>query len=419
MQVGLVAFWFARLKVSLQQEINVFYAKLHSFNRYAFQGIGMQEQQNKFLIDADIGDDDVTLPSLPAVNVPIIENNKVASATQTSAQSTSIEQSGSISQSNDTQNIQDDEPKKGGFFSRMKEGLSKSRKNLADGMVNILIGGKEIDDELLEEVEEQLLVADIGVEATKTIITNLTERTARGDLIYSHSLYKALQEELVALLAPRVKPLHIDPAKSPYVILVVGVNGVGKTTTIGKLAKRLQGEGKKVMLAAGDTLRAAATEQLQIWGERNNIAVVAQGHGADSASVIFDAFESARAKGVDVLIADTAGRLHNKGHLMQELTKVKRVMQKIDATAPHEVMLVVDAGTGQNAINQVEMFDEAVGLTGLTITKLDGTAKGGVLFNIASRTHVPIRFIGVGEKIDDLRPFSAKSFVAALFETDK
>ncbi|NHC02617.1 signal recognition particle-docking protein FtsY [Acinetobacter sp. 187] len=370
----------------------------------------MQEQQNKFLIDADIGDDDVTLPSLPAVDVPIIENNKVSAAVhapQTPVANT-IESE-----------TEEEQPKKGGFFSRMKEGLSKSRKNFADGMVNILIGGKEIDDELLEEVEEQLLVADIGVEATKTIITNLTERTARGDLIYSHSLYKALQEELVALLAPRVKPLHIDPAKSPYVILVVGVNGVGKTTTIGKLAKRLQGEGKKVMLAAGDTFRAAATEQLQIWGERNNIAVVAQGHGADSASVIFDAFESARAKGIDVLIADTAGRLHNKGHLMQELTKVKRVMQKTDATAPHEVMLVVDAGTGQNAINQVEMFDEAVGLTGLTITKLDGTAKGGVLFNIASRTHVPIRFIGVGEKIDDLRPFSAKSFVAALFETDK
>ena len=411
MQVRRVAIWFVRLILCLQQETAVIYAKLHSFNRYAFQGIGMQEQQNKFLIDADIGDDDVTLPSLPAVNVPIIENNKVAPATHVSAQSSVTPESPS--------NEQVEEPKKGGFFSRMKEGLSKSRKNLADGMVNILIGGKEIDDELLEEVEEQLLVADIGVEATKTIITNLTERTARGDLIYSHSLYKALQEELVALLAPRVKPLHIDPAKSPYVILVVGVNGVGKTTTIGKLAKRLQGEGKKVMLAAGDTFRAAATEQLQIWGERNNIAVVAQGHGADSASVIFDAFESARAKGVDVLIADTAGRLHNKGHLMQELTKVKRVMQKIDATAPHEVMLVVDAGTGQNAINQVEMFDEAVGLTGLTITKLDGTAKGGVLFNIASRTHVPIRFIGVGEKIDDLRPFSAKSFVAALFETDK
>jgi len=378
-----------------------------SFNTLLFKGFGMQQQstgQNKFLIDADIGDDDVTLPSLPAVKVPIIETPKaeeiVASVSETSDEQT-------------------EEKSKGGFFSRMKEGLTKTRKNFADGMVNILIGGKEIDDELLEEVEEQLLVADIGVDATKAIIANLTERTARGDLIYSHSLYKALQEELVNLLAPRVKPLHIDPNKNPFVILVVGVNGVGKTTTIGKLAKRLQGEGKKVMLAAGDTFRAAATEQLQIWGERNNIAVVSQGHGADSASVIFDAFESARAKGVDVLIADTAGRLHNKNNLMQELTKVKRVMQKIDATAPHEIMLVVDAGTGQNAINQVELFDEAVGLTGITITKLDGTAKGGVLFNIASRTHVPIRFIGVGEKIDDLRPFSAKSFVAALFETEK
>ena len=264
----------------------------------------MQQQsngQNKFLIDADIGDDDVTLPSLPAVNVPIVET-----PSETAVVSAPV--------TTETEN--EDSAAKGGFFSRMKVGLTKTRKNLADGMVNILIGGKEIDDELLEEVEEQLLVADIGVEATKTIIANLTERTARGDLIYSHSLYKALQEELVALLAPRVKPLHIDPNKSPYVILVVGVNGVGKTTTIGKLAKRLQGEGKTVMLAAGDTFRAAATEQLQIWGERNNIAVVAQGHGADSASVIFDAFESARAKGVDVLIADTAGRLHNKGQLM-------------------------------------------------------------------------------------------------------
>ena len=367
----------------------------------------MQQQsngQNNFLIDADIGDDDVTLPSLPAVNVPIIETPKEQIA---------------VSESVALEVAPEETPTKGGFFGRMKEGLTKTRKSFTDGMVNILIGGKEIDDELLEEVEEQLLVADIGVEATKTIIANLTERTARGDLIYSHALYKALQEELVALLAPRVKPLHIDPNKGPYVILVVGVNGVGKTTTIGKLAKRLQGEGKKVMLAAGDTFRAAATEQLEVWGERNNISVVSQGNGADSASVIFDAFESARAKGIDVLIADTAGRLHTKSNLMQELTKVKRVMQKIDATAPHEIMLVVDAGTGQNAINQVEMFDQAVGLTGLTITKLDGTAKGGVLFNIASRSHVPIRFIGVGEKIDDLRPFSAKSFVAALFETDK
>ena len=373
----------------------------------------MQQQsnmQNKFLINADIGDDDVTLPSLPAVDVPIIE--PVVKNTVEAPSLVSVEEPSAPVVTEETKSA-------GGFFGRMKDGLTKTRRSFTDGMVNILIGGKEIDDELLEEVEEQLLVADIGVEATKTIIGNLTERTARGDLIYSHALYKALQEELVALLAPRVKPLHIDPNKSPYVILMVGVNGVGKTTTIGKLAKRLQGEGKKVMLAAGDTFRAAATEQLQIWGDRNGIPVVAQGHGADSASVIFDAFESARAKGIDVLIADTAGRLQNKANLMEELKKVKRVMQKIDATAPHEIMLIVDAGTGQNAINQVQLFDEAVGLTGITITKLDGTAKGGVLFNIASRTHVPIRYIGVGEKIDDLRPFSAKSFVAALFETDK
>ena len=306
----------------------------------------------------------------------------------------------------------------GGFLGRMKQGLAKTRKGLSEGVVSLLIGGKEIDDELLEEIETQLIVADIGVEATRTIVTNLTERTARRELIYSNALYKALQEELVALLAPRVKPLHIDPNKRPYVILMVGVNGVGKTTTIGKLAKRLQGEGKKVMLAAGDTFRAAATEQLQIWGERNDIAVVAQGDGADSASVIFDAFESARARNIDVLIADTAGRLHTKSNLMEELKKIKRVMQKIDATAPHEIMLVVDAGTGQNAINQVQEFNSAVGLTGLTITKLDGTAKGGMLFNIASRSNVPIRFIGVGEKIDDLRPFAAKDFVEAMFSQD-
>lgn len=380
-----------------------------------------QPDQKTFIIDAEIGDDDVTLPSLPAVNIPVVETPRIAEraapaslpVAATTALPTAATSSVPASESN-TNNTES-----GGFFGRMKAGLSKSRKNFSEGMVNILIGGKEIDDELLEEVETQLLVADIGVDATRTIIQNLTERTERKELIYSNALYKALQEELVTLLAPRVKPLHIDSNKRPFVILMVGVNGVGKTTTIGKLAKRLQGEGKKVMLAAGDTFRAAATEQLQVWGERNNIAVVAQGHGSDSASVIFDAFESARARGVDVLIADTAGRLHTKSNLMEELKKVKRVMQKIDATAPHEIMLVVDAGTGQNAINQVQEFDNAVGLTGLTITKLDGTAKGGVLFNIASRTNVPIRFIGVGEKIDDLRPFSAKSFVAALFQTDE
>lgn len=480
-----------------------------SIDAAIFGTTGMTTQptdKERFWLDPSVGDDDITLPSLPAVDVPIIETPRVLqqiqnevlaelladgdalaedsgdaqpeltdsqrqrvlelqqqlakhgwnipNLTDSGSASSPLQQhaqhkseqaatsqapeGASVASSTIPTKIQPaqssiSEPAsplpesavsqesptaQGSWFDRMKSGLSKSRKNLADGMVNILIGGKEIDDELLEEVETQLLVADIGVDATRTIIQNLTERAGRRELIYAHSLYKALQEELVALLAPRVKALHIDPNKRPYVILMVGVNGVGKTTTIGKLAKRLQGEGKKVMLAAGDTFRAAATEQLQIWGERNNIAVVAQGHGADSASVIFDAFESARAKGIDVLIADTAGRLHTKSNLMEELKKVKRVMQKIDGTAPHEIMLVVDAGTGQNAINQVQEFDLAVGLTGLTITKLDGTAKGGVLFNIASRSHVPIRFIGVGEKIDDLRPFSAKSFVAALFQTD-
>lgn len=318
-------------------------------------------------------------------------------------------------------NLNHNEPdqQKGGWFSRMKAGLAKSRKNFTESITNILIGGKEIDDELLEEVEDQLLVADIGVTATNRIITHLTEQTARGDLIYSHSLYKALQKELVDILAPKVAPLTIDTSKKPFVILMVGVNGVGKTTTIGKLAKRLQQEGKSVMLAAGDTFRAAATEQLQIWGERNNIPVVAQGHGSDSASVIFDAIQSAKAREIDVLIADTAGRLQNKSNLMEELKKVVRVMQKADTTAPHETMIVLDAGTGQNALNQVEIFNEAVNLTGVTITKLDGTAKGGVVFNVASNTDIPIRFIGVGEKIDDLRPFKPDDFVKALFEKDE
>ena len=306
-----------------------------------------------------------------------------------------------------------------GWFARMKQGLSKSSKNLTEGLMNVLVGGKEIDDELLEEVEDQLLVADIGVDATNRIIKSLTEQTTRGDLIYSHSLYKALKKELVEILEPKVEPLVIDTTKKPFVILMVGVNGVGKTTTIGKLAKRLQKEGKTVMLAAGDTFRAAATEQLQIWGERNNIPVVAQGNGADSASVIFDAMQSAKAKGIDVLIADTAGRLQNKTYLMNELEKVVRVMKKGDETAPHETMIVLDAGTGQNAINQVEIFNEAVNLTGISITKLDGTAKGGVVFNVAQNTNIPIRYIGVGEGIDDLQSFDPKEFVDALLEKDE
>ena len=307
------------------------------------------------------------------------------------------------------------QPESGGFFARMRQGLSKTSANLGEGMANLFLGEKEIDDELLEEMETRLLMADVGIEATTMIMETLQQRVTRRQVSSRKALYRALQDELEALLAHVAKPLEIDTSKKPYVILVVGVNGVGKTTTIGKLAKRLQGEGKQVMLAAGDTFRAAAVEQLQVWGERNKIGVIAQHTGSDSASVIFDGLQAAKARGADVLIADTAGRLHNKDHLMDELAKVKRVMAKLDPDAPHEVMLVLDAGTGQNAISQTKLFDQAVGLTGLTLTKLDGTAKGGVIFALAKQFGLPIRFIGVGEQIDDLRPFTAPDFVAALF----
>ncbi|MBB4864324.1 fused signal recognition particle receptor [Pseudomonas nitritireducens] len=309
------------------------------------------------------------------------------------------------------------EPSKPGFFARLKQGLSKTSASLGEGMASLFLGKKAIDDDLLDEIETRLLTADVGVEATTTIVQNLTKRVARKELADSEALYKALQEELAGLLRPVEQPLTITADKQPYVILVVGVNGVGKTTTIGKLAKKLQLDGKKVMLAAGDTFRAAAVEQLQVWGERNNIAVIAQHTGADSASVIFDAVQAAKARGVDVLIADTAGRLHTKDNLMEELKKVRRVIGKLDETAPHEVLLVLDAGTGQNAINQAKQFNNAVELTGLALTKLDGTAKGGVIFALAKQFGLPIRYIGVGEGIDDLRTFEADAFVRALFET--
>ncbi|PKM29479.1 MAG: signal recognition particle-docking protein FtsY [Gammaproteobacteria bacterium HGW-Gammaproteobacteria-11] len=308
---------------------------------------------------------------------------------------------------------QADEPK--GFFARMKAGLSKTSVNLGEGMANLFLGEKDIDDELLEELETRLLMADVGIEAATLIMESLQSSVRRHQLSNRKALYTALQNELEALLANVAKPMVITAEKKPFVILVVGVNGVGKTTTIGKLAKRLQNEGKQVMLAAGDTFRAAAVEQLQVWGERNRIPVVAQHTGADSASVIFDALQAAKSRGMDVLIADTAGRLHNKDNLMDELKKVKRVMAKLDPDAPHEVLLVLDAGTGQNAISQTKLFDQAVGLTGLALTKLDGTAKGGVIFALAKQFGLPIRFIGVGEQIDDLRPFTAPEFVKALF----
>lgn len=310
-------------------------------------------------------------------------------------------------------------PTRLGFFARLRQGLSKTSASIGEGMASLFLGKKAIDDDLLEELETRLLTADVGVEATGAIMQNLTRRVSRKELADSGALYRALQEELAGLLRPVEQPLVVDGGKQPYVILVVGVNGVGKTTTIGKLAKKLQNEGKKVMLAAGDTFRAAAVEQLQVWGERNRIPVIAQHTGADSASVIFDAVQAAKARGIDVLIADTAGRLHTKDNLMEELKKVRRVIGKLDETAPHEVLLVLDAGTGQNAINQTRQFNQAVELSGIALTKLDGTAKGGVIFALAKQFGTPIRYIGVGEGIDDLRTFEADAFVKALFGQDE
>ncbi|MBS1203663.1 MAG: transporter permease component [Proteobacteria bacterium] len=306
-----------------------------------------------------------------------------------------------------------EKPTKEGFFARLKRSLLKTKENLGSGFIS-LFRGKKIDDDLFEELEEQLLIADVGVETTRRIITNLTEGASRKQLRDAEALYGLLKEEMSDILAKVDEPLNIE-GKTPFVILMVGVNGVGKTTTIGKLARQFEQQGKSVMLAAGDTFRAAAVEQLQVWGQRNNIPVIAQHTGADSASVIFDAIQAAKARNVDVLIADTAGRLQNKSHLMEELKKIVRVMKKLDEDAPHEVMLTIDASTGQNAISQAKLFHEAVGLTGITLTKLDGTAKGGVIFSVADQFGIPIRYIGVGERIEDLRPFNAGDFIEALF----
>lgn len=301
-------------------------------------------------------------------------------------------------------------------FERIRQGLGKTRANLTGGFADLFSLGKKVDEDLLEEIETTLLMADVGVTATSEIIESLTDKLKRNQLKDGEALRKALRDELHGLLAEVTKPLEIDTGKKPYVILMVGVNGVGKTTTIGKLTKLFQRDGKSVMLAAGDTFRAAAVEQLQVWGERNNVPVVAQHTGADSASVIFDAVQSAQSRGVDVVIADTAGRLQNKDNLMSELEKVVRVIKKLDDSAPHEVMLVLDAGTGQNALSQAQVFQQAVGVSGITLTKLDGTAKGGIVFAIARQLQLPIRYIGVGEQVDDLRSFDARTFVEALFD---
>jgi fused signal recognition particle receptor len=309
-------------------------------------------------------------------------------------------------------------PQKEGMFARLKRGLMRTSENIGSGFIG-LFRGKKINEELFEELEEQLLIADVGVETTNKLIKSLTEHASRKQLKDAEALYDLMREEMQKMLDPVAIPLVPDNANGPFVILMIGVNGVGKTTTIGKLAKQYQSQGKSVMLAAGDTFRAAAVEQLQVWGQRNNIPVVAQHTGADSASVIFDALQAAKARKVDVLIADTAGRLQNKSHLMEELKKVVRVMKKLDPDSPHEVMLTLDASTGQNAISQAQLFKEAVGVTGITISKLDGTAKGGVIFAIADKFSIPIRHIGVGEQIDDLRTFNSNDFIEALFSQDK
>lgn len=308
-----------------------------------------------------------------------------------------------------------DKAAKPGLLKRLREGLSRTRHNLSDGLTELVRSSQSIDDGLLEDIETQLLVADVGIEATREIIDGLTELIALDQIKDADALMSALRSRMRAILVPSSQPLVIPEQEHPYVILMVGINGAGKTTSIGKLAHRLQQQGLKVMLAAGDTFRAAAVEQLQTWGERNDVPVIAQQQGSDSASVIFDALQSARSRDMDVLIADTAGRLHTQSNLMEELKKIKRVMGKLDADAPHEVMLVVDAGNGQNALNQAQEFNNAIGLTGITLTKLDGTAKGGIIFAIAKRMQIPIRFIGVGEGIENLREFDAEEFVDALF----
>ncbi|KTD33378.1 cell division membrane protein FtsY [Legionella nautarum] len=313
-----------------------------------------------------------------------------------------------------------DESPKQGFFARIKRGLTKTRQQFGDGIGRLLLGKKEIDASLLEELEVILLSADLGVETSQSILKQLSEGLARKQLADGNAVFQELKKYLETMLSASEKPLVLEtPDKSPFVILTVGVNGAGKTTSIGKMAKQFQQQGKKVMLAAGDTFRAAAVEQLQVWGERNQIPVIAQHTGADSASVIYDAFQAAKARGIDILIADTAGRLHTQGNLMEELKKVKRVIQKLDKNAPHETMLVLDASIGQNALNQACQFHQAIGLTGITMTKLDGSAKGGILFAIANELRIPFRFLGVGEAIDDLRPFDAQQFVRAIFNDDQ
>lgn len=360
---------------------------------------------------------DVTMPvaTTSTIDTPVV-TEVVTAPTEAVVAAVALPRE-SVAESVDSQPTAPSAEKKLGFFARLKQGLSKTSQNLGNGLASLFLG-KKIDDDLYEELETQLLMADVGVETSQKLIKQLVQHADRRQLKDADSLYEKLQQEMAQLLDVVEKPLQVDNPDGPFVILMVGVNGVGKTTTIGKMAQQFKQQGKSVMLAAGDTFRAAAVEQLQVWGERNQIPVIAQHSGADSASVIFDAYQAAKARKIDVLIADTAGRLQNKAHLMEELKKIVRVMKKIDGAAPHEVMLTLDAGTGQNALSQAKLFHEAVELTGISLTKLDGTAKGGVIFAIADQFKLPIRYIGVGESIDDLRVFNSKDFIRALFNKE-
>lgn len=381
---------------------------------FSWFGKGKQSEENKV----------VSPENENSVNVSETVNDNSAEHIETPVENVAAEteETAATENSADATLVQDEKPlpvpkEKPGFFKRLVSGLKKTRENLGLG-IKALFKGRKIDDELFEDLESTLITADIGIETTEKLIEKLTAEASLKELTDADSLVVRLKGELHGILDKVSTPLVIDTSKKPFVILMVGVNGVGKTTTIGKMAKLFESQGHKVMLAAGDTFRAAAVEQLKVWGQRNNIPVVAQSTGADSASVIYDALASAKAKGYDILIADTAGRLQNKANLMTELQKIVRVMQKIDPDAPHEVMLTVDAGTGQNAISQAKLFGDVVPLTGINITKLDGTAKGGVIFNIADNFGIPIRYIGVGEGIDDLREFNADDFVKALFDEE-
>ena len=405
-----------------------------------------QEQAEQELLNQSVADDSELAQSESIVdeNAPIIASapvpEEVEIAQPTNDSTDSLQESSSEKEETQVEEIavaeensveeepsqplaeiispQPAKPSQKGFFQRLKAGLGKTRSSFGEGLGSLFLGKKIVDDALLEELEDQLIMADVGIDTTQKIIAKLASRVKRSELADSGALYQALQEEMKELLLPCVVPLQRPADQSPFVILMVGVNGAGKTTTIGKLAHRFKSEGCSVMLAAGDTFRAAAVEQLQVWGERNDVPVIAQHTGADSASVIYDAIEAAKARNVDVVIADTAGRLHTKDNLMEELKKITRVMKKLDEHAPHEVMLVLDAGAGQNALNQAQSFNNCVPVTGLTITKLDGTAKGGIVFAIADALQLPIRFIGVGETMDDLQPFDADAFIRALFTNE-